>query len=82
MTRLLTRFPKDAGAKDGFVVDGYARAIDGVTAEIRSEIQQRYADQWNKSGFIKRWFLKRRMNNETAALVAERSKHISPDACY
>ena len=82
MTRLLTRSPKVAGAKNGFVVDGYARAIDGVTAEIRSEIEQKYADQWNRSGFIKRWFLKRRMNNEIATLVAERSKHISPDAWY
>jgi hypothetical protein len=82
MPRLLTRSSKVAGARDGFVVDGYARAIDGVTAEIRSEIEHKYADQWNSSGFIKRWFLMRRMNKETAALAAERSKHISPDACY
>jgi hypothetical protein len=82
MTRLLTRSPKRAGARDGFVVDGYARAIDGVAAEIRSQLEQKYADQLNKSGFIKRWFLRRRMNKEAAALVAERSRHISPDACY
>jgi len=82
MMQLLTRSSKHAEGKNGFVVDGYARAIDGVTAEIRSEIEQKYADHWSRSGFMKRWLLKRRLNNEIATLVAERSKHISPDALY
>jgi hypothetical protein len=82
MTRLLTRPPEFGGAGEGFVVDGYARAIDGVTAAIRSQIEQKYADQWNTSGIIKRWFLRRRMGKETATLLVERSKTISADACY
>jgi hypothetical protein len=67
---------------NGFVVDGFERAIDGIEAEIRPGIERKYADEWNASGLIRRWILSRKMEKEVMVLVAERSKHISPDALF
>jgi hypothetical protein len=33
-----------------FVVDGYKRGIGGIEAEVRPEVEQMYADEWNASG--------------------------------
>ena len=65
-----------------FVDGGYGRALDGIEAEIRPEIEQKYANEWNESGPIQRWQLSRKINKEISALVAERSKHISPRSLF
>jgi hypothetical protein len=76
------RARRDKGSTSGFVVDGYKRAIDGIVAEIRSEIEEKYADEWKASGLIKRWKLSRKIEKEITIRVAERSKHVSPDALF
>jgi len=65
-----------------FINGGYERAIEGMEAEARSDVEQEYADQWNASGLIKRWFLLRRIKREISERVADRAKHISPDSLY
>lgn len=66
----------------GFVADGYERAIDGIEAEVRPEIEQKYGAEWNASGLFRRWFLLRRIEREVAGCVAERSAHISSDSLF
>ena len=65
-----------------FVADGYERALDGIEADVRPEIERKYADQWNASGLVKRWFLLRRIEREISDRVAERSQHISPTSLF
>ncbi len=72
----------EAVMEDGLIVDGYERAIDAITAEVRQEIEQRFAEEWNTSGMLKRWMLTRKIEKEVQDLVTERSKHISPEALY
>ena len=65
-----------------FVADGYERALDGVEADVRPEIERKYADEWNAAGLVKRWFLLRRIEREISERVAERSQHISPTSLF
>lgn len=65
-----------------FVADGHERALQGIEAEIRPMVEQKYADEWSTSGVIKRWFLLRRMEREIAQLLADRSAPISPDSVF
>jgi len=65
------------------VADGHARARKGIEAEVRPEIEQKYAEQWNASAYIRRWFLQRKINREVAQQVAERAvQQAPPDALY
>jgi hypothetical protein len=82
MTNKPSRATCGNNSTNGFVVDGYEHAIDGIDAEIRSEVEEKYADEWNASGLIKRWMLSRKIEKEIRTLVTERSKHISPDAHF
>ena len=66
----------------GFVADGYDRAIDGIEAQVRPEIEQKYAAERNRSGLIKRWLLKRRIEREISHRVAERAARISSDSLF
>lgn len=70
------------GRSSDFVADGYERVINGIEAEVRLEVEQKYADEWNASGLIKRWFMLRRIEQEIAEGVAERSQHISPESLF
>ena len=72
----------DQTDSNDFVVDGYERALVGIEAEVRPEIESKYADEWNASGLLKRWFLQRRIEREIAERVAERSRHISPNSLF
>jgi|GEM_PF-6168061 len=54
------------------VADGYERAFDGIEAEVRLQIEDKYASQWNSSGLVKRWFLLRKIDREVMDCVAER----------
>jgi len=78
MTRSADRSDKSLD----FVADGYERVLDGIEAEVRPEIEQKYADEWNASGVFKRWVLLRRIEREIADCVGERSAHISPDSLF
>jgi hypothetical protein len=69
-------------SRPGPVADGYERAIAGIEAEVRPVIEQKYADEWNTSGIVGRWFLLRRIEREIVDCVAERSADISPDSCF
>ncbi|QDV87851.1 hypothetical protein TBK1r_68830 [Stieleria magnilauensis] len=82
MARTLTRSAKPDADTNDFVAGGYERAIHGIEAEVRPIIEQNYADEWTASGIVKRWFLLRRMEREIAELVAERSRHISPNSLF
>ena len=81
-TRKNWRTKTSRSSDSGFVVDGYERAIDGIEAEVRPEIEMEYAEEWNASGLIRRWFLLRRIERKIAERVAEQSKHISPNSLF
>jgi hypothetical protein len=66
----------------GFVVNGHERAIAGIKAEVRVEIEQKYADELSESGIFRRWFLSRRIHREIASCVDDRSAHISADSIF
>ncbi len=66
----------------GLVVDGYERAIDGIDAQVRLGIETEYANEWNASGLIRRWFLLRRIKREISERVAEQANNISQDSLF
>lgn len=66
----------------GFVADGYERVLDGIEAEVRFEIESAYADRWNASGLVKRWFMRRRIERVIAVRIAEQSKDVSPASLF
>lgn len=70
------------GNKSGVVAGGFERAIKGIEAEIRPEVEAKHADEWNTCGLLKRWFMLRRIEREIAEQVAQRSQHISPDSLF
>ncbi|MGB7323413.1 MAG: hypothetical protein WBD31_00980 [Rubripirellula sp.] len=78
----MTLSEKLRNTSSDFVADGFERLLDGIEAEARIEIEQKYADEWNASGIFKRWILLRRMEREIADLVAERLAHVSPDSLF
>ncbi len=71
-----------ASSSNGIVADGYERAIRGIAAKLRVEIEQKYSAQWNASGLIQRWWISRKMEREINALAKEQAKHISKSALY
>ena len=48
----------------------------------RRIVEEKYADEWNASGIIRRWKLQRKMDAEVAAIVAESIPEVSPDAMF
>ena len=78
----MTRSAKLKNASSDFIDDGHERALDGIEAEVRPKIEQKYADEWNASGLVQRWFLMRRIERELADSVAEHSAHISPESLF
>jgi diketogulonate reductase-like aldo/keto reductase len=64
------------------LADGYERLVDGEAAKIREEIESKYAEQWNASGWFKRWFLFRKIEREIAQRVAERTERVSREALF
>ena len=69
-------------SSNGFVVDGYNRALAGIEASIRPTVEEKYAEEWRKSGLIKRWIVRRRIEREISKQVAQASKHISRDSLF
>ena len=56
-----------------FVAGGYTRALEAIEADVRPNVENKYAADWNASGLVKRWLLLRRIEREIADGVAERS---------
>ena len=69
-------------ANSHFVVDGFERAWEAIEAEVRPEVEEKYAQEWNSSGIIKRWCMLREIEREIADRVSERLKHVSDDAMF
>lgn len=69
-------------SRDGFVKDGYQRALAGFKAAIRPKVEEKYAQHWQDSGLIKRWILRRRIEREISVQVAQASEHISRNSLF
>ena len=69
-------------SKNGFVEDGYQRTLAGFEAAIRPNVEEKYAQDWQNSGLIKRWILWRRIEREISKQVSQASEHISPDSLF
>lgn len=67
----MTSFNETSVSESSFLPEGYERAIGGIDAVARSEVEERCADQRNASGFVKRCFLQRRIDRETVGRVAD-----------
>lgn len=66
----------------GIVADGALRQLKAIEAEVRPAIEEKYAEEWNRSGLLTRWFLLKEIEREFAKAVAEKSKDISPYSLY
>ena len=66
----------------GIVVDGHDRLVSGVELEARRIVEEKYADEWNASGWLRRRRLRREMEREISALVAEMMPEVSPEAMF
>ena len=69
-------------SSNGFVVDGYQRALAGIESSIRHKVEDKYAEEWRMSGLIKRWILRRRIEREILEQVAQATEHISQDSLF
>ena len=68
--------------RSGFVADGYDHLVSHAEAEARRIVEERYADEWNRSGLIRRWGLQRKMKLEIDKLVAEMLPDVSDESCF
>lgn len=66
----------------GFVEDGELRLLAAIEAEVRPDIETKFAGQWQEAGLLERWFLLKQIDREVAEAVKERSKHLSPYSLY
>jgi len=74
---------KNSKQESSVVADGHQRVRKGIEAEARPEIEQKYSEEWNTSGYLRRWFLQRKINREVAQQVAQRqAQQAPPDALY
>lgn len=65
-----------------FVANGRRHALQGIDADVRPELEAKYADELNGLWYVRRWFLRRKINREVAARIAERANEAPPDALY
>jgi len=66
----------------GIVAGGYANLAKGYESESRRIVEAKYAEQWNASGLLQRWWLQRKMNREIAELVAETMPNVSQESLF
>jgi len=59
------------------VENGFDRAWAAVEAEVKREVEARYAPERSTAGLIQRWRLRRRMKREIKERVRERMNQIS-----
>lgn len=63
--------------RSSIVENGYDRAWAAIEAEVRREVEARYAPEWTTFGLLQRWRLRRRMKREIKEHVRERMNQIS-----
>ena len=68
--------------QSGFIVGGYANLVTGYESESRRIVEDKYAEEWNASGLLHRFFLQRKMDREIAVLVAESMPKVSQEALF
>lgn len=66
----------------GFVAGGYDNLVKGCESEFRRIVEEKYAGEWNASGVVRRFFLRRKMDREVAELVAESMPTVSQEALF
>ena len=52
-----------------FVANGLQNARDALEPIIRAEVEQVFADKWNKSDLFRRWLLQRQRNIEVESRI-------------
>ena len=71
-----------AGADFGFVEDGFRRLRAGIDAQVRPEVEARYAEALAAAGLLRRLRIRREMEREIARLVAERTAKVSEQSLF
>ena len=66
----------------GIVSGGYGRLVRGVELEARRIVEEKYADEWNASGWFRRRRLRREIEREILELVAEMIPKVSGEALF
>ena len=69
-------------SRNGFVEDGYQRTLAGFEAAIRPKVEEKYAQDWQNSGLVKRWILRRSIEREISEQVAQASEYISRNSLF
>ena len=54
-----------------FVANGQQNAWVEMEPSIRAEVEQEFAEEWNASGIIRRWFLQRKIDVEVTRRLEE-----------
>jgi len=76
------RSNKADAPRSSIAANGHSNLVNRVADEARREIEEKYADEWNASGRLRRWSLRKRIEREIAAVIAERTADVSPDALF
>ena len=73
----MTTHSRLKATESSIVENGFDRAWAAVEAEVRREVEARYALEWGTAGLMQRWRLRRRMKREIQERVRERMNPIS-----
>ncbi len=65
-----------------FVADGEDRLVRSVISRARALVEEKYADEWNRSGFLRRWKLQRAMKKEIEELVSQELPDVAPESLF
>jgi hypothetical protein len=65
--------PSNSNSLD-FVAGGCERAGEALEPEVRRQVEDEFADEWNRCGDVRRWFLRRKIKAE----IARRLKELAP----
>ena len=74
--------PTGAAGASGIVADGNRRLAQGIEAEVRREVEAKYADEWNGSGLWNRWRLQKKIDKEVADILSRRLSNVSPESLF
>ena len=66
----------------GFVANGFHRLCAAFDAEVRPEVEARYAEELAAPGRLRRWQIRRKIEREVARLVAERAAKVSEQSLF
>jgi hypothetical protein len=66
----------------GIVAGGKANLMKGYQSEARRFVEAKYAEQWNASGLLQRWWLQRKMEREIAERIAQSMPNVSQEALF